>query len=156
MVRCRNLQLQNISRQQNSSHQPDPCRKVKKCSPCLFGKRMRQTSAAAAIRLFKALLWFCCTCTALRVPRYASQFIARLAAHTAFVTAAPVPFMPPHSFHPSFRYITPRSHPDHLLQDLVALSRQIAQTHGCTYLSAGPTLPYSLGFIPLHYVLHSF
>lgn len=39
----------------------------------LFGKQMRQTSAAAAIRLFKALLWYCCTCTALRVLRSLSH-----------------------------------------------------------------------------------
>jgi hypothetical protein len=70
---------------------------------------MRQTNAAAAINLFKALLWFCCTCIALRVLRYASQFVTLLAAHTAFVTAAFVSFMPPHSFRPSFRSITPRS-----------------------------------------------
>jgi hypothetical protein len=50
---------------------------------------------------------------ALRVLRYASQFVTLLAAHTAFVTAASVSFMPPHSFRPSFRYITPRSGLDH-------------------------------------------
>jgi hypothetical protein len=93
----------------NFSHQQCPRCKVKRCSSCLFGKQMRQTSAAAAIRLFKALLWYCCTCTALRVLRYASQFVTLLAAHTAFVTAAPVSFMPPHSFRASFRSITPRS-----------------------------------------------
>lgn len=46
---------------------------------------------------------------ALRVLRYATQFVTLPASHTAFVTAAPVSFMPPHSFRPSFRSITPRS-----------------------------------------------
>ena len=55
---------------------------------------------------------------ALRVLRCATQFVTLLAAHTAFVTAAPVSFMPLHSFRPSFRYITPRSQPDHLLQGM--------------------------------------
>ncbi len=34
------------------------------------------------------LLWYWHTCIALRVLRYASQFVTLLAAHTAFVTAA--------------------------------------------------------------------
>ena len=46
------------------------------------------------------------------------KFVTLLAAHTAFVTAAPVSFMPLHSFRPSFRYITLRSQPDHLLQGM--------------------------------------
>ncbi|MBB1285244.1 hypothetical protein HRH25_12740 [Flavisolibacter sp. BT320] len=64
------------------------------------------------------LVWYWHNCIALRVLRYASQFVTLLAAHTAFVTAAPVSFMPPHSFRPSFRYITPRSQLDHLLQGM--------------------------------------
>lgn len=92
------VQLQNKSRHQKFSHQQCPRCKVKRCSSCLFGKQMRQTSAAAAIKQFINLERYCCTCTALRVLRYATQFVTLLAAHTAFVTAAPVSFMPPHSF----------------------------------------------------------
>lgn len=58
---------------------------------------------------FKVLLHLHC-------PSGASQFVTLLAAHTAFVTAAPVSFMPPRSFLPSLRFITPRSQLAHLLQ----------------------------------------
>ena len=76
---------------------------------------MREISAAAAIHLFINLERYCCTGTALRVLRSLSTL---LAAHTAFVTAAPVSFMPLRSFRPPFRYITPRSQLDHLLQGM--------------------------------------
>ena len=54
------------------------------------------------------LLWYCCTCIALRVLRYATQFFTLLAAHTAFLTAAFVSFTPLRSFLPrftSFRHV---------------------------------------------------
>jgi len=72
------------------------------------------------------LLWYCCTCIALRVLRYATQFVTLLAAHTAFVTAATVSFTPLRSLLPSFRFITPRSQPDHLLQGRAFLPAHIA------------------------------
>jgi hypothetical protein len=117
---------------------------------------MRQTSAAAAIHLFIALLWYCCTCTALRVLRFATQFVTLLAAHTAFVTAAPVSFLPPHSFRPSFRSITPRSQPDHLLQGMAHYPTHKAKAQVMHIPFSQAMLQYSLGSIPLHYVLHSF
>jgi hypothetical protein len=70
---------------------------------------MRQTNTGAAINSVYNLLWYCCTCIALRVLRYASQFVTLLAAYTVFLTAAIVAFMPPRSFLPPFRFITPRS-----------------------------------------------
>ncbi len=59
--------------QQDFSHQLCPRCKVKRCSSCLFGKQMRQTNAAAAIKQFINLLWYCCTCIALRVLRSLSH-----------------------------------------------------------------------------------
>jgi hypothetical protein len=70
---------------------------------------MYQTNAAAAIKSFYKLSWYCCTCIALRVLRFATQFVTLLAAHTAFVTAAIVSFTPLRSLLPSLRFITPRS-----------------------------------------------
>jgi hypothetical protein len=70
---------------------------------------MCQTNAVAAMKSVYKLLWYCCTCIALRVLRYATQFVTLLAAHTAFVTAATVSFTPLRSLLPSFRFITPRS-----------------------------------------------
>lgn len=96
----------------------DPRCKVIRCSSCLFGKQMCQTNAAAAMKSVYKLLWYCCTCIALRVLRYATQFVTLLAAHTAFVTAALVSFMPLRSFRPSFRFTSPRSQLDHLLQGM--------------------------------------
>ena len=103
---------------------------------------MCQTNAAAAMKAVYKLLWYCCTCIALRVLRYATQFVTLLAAHTAFVTAAPVSFMPPRSFLPSLRFITPRSQLDHLLQGRAShLLYTQPPTWECTSLSqANPTI----------------
>lgn len=98
---------------------PDnPRCKVIRCSSYLFGKQMCQTNAAAMKSGYK-LLWYCCTCIALQVLRYASQFVTLLAAHTAFVTAVIVSFKPLRSFLPPFRFIPQRSLPDHLPQGRV-------------------------------------
>ncbi len=84
---------------------------------------------------------------ALRVLRYASQFVTLLAAHTAFVTAAPVSFMPPHSFRPSFRSITPRSYPKHVLQGMASLSHSRCHyTNGMHIPFRKPTATILTGF----------
>ena len=49
---------------------------------------MCQTNAAAAMKAVDSLLWYCCTCIALRVLRFATQFVTLLAAPTACVRAA--------------------------------------------------------------------
>ncbi len=66
-----------------------------------------------------------------------------------------VSFMPLHSFRPSLRFITPRSYLKYLLQGLAHLATLKAKHKWCTFLFAKPSLQYSLGSIPLHYVLHS-
>ena len=109
---------------------------------------MRQTNAAVPIKPFMILVWYWHNCIALRVLRYASQFVTLLAAHTAFVTAAPVSFMPPHSFRPSFRYITPRSQLCRCsFHGFPPANTQIQPTAGSTFHFATPTLQYSLGSI---------
>jgi hypothetical protein len=82
---------------------------------------MCQTNAAAAMKAVYSLLWYCCTCIALRVLRFATQFVTLLAAHTAFVTAAPVSCKPLRSFLPPLRFIPPRSQLIHLLQGRASL-----------------------------------
>ena len=84
---------------------------------------MCQTNAAAAMKAVYSLLWYCCTCIALRVLRYATQFVTLLAAHTAFVTAATVSFTPLRSLLPSFRFITPRSQLNNLLQGMGCIAK---------------------------------
>ena len=115
---------------------------------------MCQTNAAAAIRAFYSLLWYCCTCIALRVLRYASQFVTLLAAHTAFVTAALVSFMPPRSFLPSLRFITPRSQLDHLLQGRAShLPYTQPPTWECNSLYA--SLPYNTHWVSFRFTTSS-
>ncbi len=66
-----------------------------------------------------------------------------------------VSFMPLHSLRPSLRYITPRSYLNNLLQGMAHLPH----TNQNTVMHIPfrkPPLQYSLGSIPLHYVLHSF
>jgi len=86
--------------------------------------------------------------------RYATQFVTLLAAHTVFVTAATVSFMPLHSFRPSFRFITPRSQ---LLYCYKAWHTSGTQGKAKVMHKPfrKPALQYSLGSIPLHYVIHS-
>jgi len=116
---------------------------------------MCQTNAAAAIKAVYNLLWYCCTCIALRVLRFATQFVTLLAAHTAFVTAALVSFTPLRSFLPPFRFITPRSQLIHLLQGWASLANTTDTPHrGCTNLSqAIPTILTGFHFAALR---HSF
>ena len=103
-----------------------------------------------------SLLWFVFSCHALRVLRYSTQFVTRLAAPASIFRAASLSCIAT-SFIPVFvplHYTT-----------LVALL--FAARHGITLPShksqtqvmhmplAKPTLPYAPGSIPLHYVLHS-
>jgi len=116
---------------------------------------MCQTNAAAAMKSIYKLLWYCCTCIALWVLRYATQFVTLLAAHTAFVTAATVSFTPLCSLLPSFRFITPRSPPDHLLQGRAFLPTHKSSNQSMHLPFRKQSLQYSPGFITLHYVIHS-
>ena len=117
---------------------------------------MRQTSAAAAIRLFKALLWYCCTCTALRVLRYASQFkhtacssygIRHGSSCVLHATSFISSFVPLH-------YTTFVARPFAARHGTLSNTQSKAQVMHIPFCK--PTLQYSLGSIPLHYVLHSF
>jgi len=116
---------------------------------------MCQTNAAAAMKAVYSLLRYCCTCIALRVLRFATQFVTLLAAHTAFVTAALVSFTPLRSFLPPFRFITPRSQLIHLLQGWASLATpQMHRTGECTsLLQAIPTILTGFHFAALR---HSF
>ncbi len=67
-----------------------------------------------------------------------------------------VSFMPLHSFRPSLRYITPRSQLDHLLQVMAHFATHKIKAQAMHIPFRKPTLQYSLGYIPLHYVLHLF
>lgn len=117
---------------------------------------MCQTNAAAAMKAVDSLLWYCCTCIALRVLRFATQFVTLLAALTAFVTAAIVSFTPLRSFLPSFHFITPRSQPIHLLQGWASHTNTTEARHnGNAPAFRKPALQYSPGSISLHYVIHS-
>ena len=111
---------------------------------------MCQTNAAAAMKAVYSLLWYCCTCIALRVLRFATQFVTLLAAHTAFVTAAPVSFKPLRSFLPPFRFIPPRSQLIHLLQGRASLLPYTIQlTRECTSLSASH--PCNTHWVPFRF-----
>ena len=93
------------------------------------------------------LLWYCCTCIALRVLCYATQFVTLLAAHTAFVTAATVSFTPLRSLLPSFRFITPHSQLNHLLQGRASLAKpQKLHTKGMHQPFASH--PYNTHWVP--------
>ena len=132
-----------------------PC-KVIRCSSCLFSKQMCQTNAAAAIMAFYSLIRYCCTCIALRVLRYASQFVTLLAAHTAFVTAA-LCVLHATSFISSFVPLhSTRSQLTHLQQGRASLFAGLNTSHkGMHQPFRKQALQYSLGSISLHYVIHS-
>jgi len=68
---------------------------------------------------------------------------------------ATVSFTPLRSFLPSFRFITPRSQLNHLLQGRASQATHKAIHMGMHLPFRKPSLQYSLGFIPLHYVIHS-
>ncbi len=103
-----------------------PCCKVIRGSSCLFGKQMRQTSAAVPINLFMyfygigtpALPFGCFV--ALRSLSHCLQLIRHSSRQLL------VSFMTLHSFRPSFRSITPRSQLTNLLQDMAHLATHIA------------------------------
>jgi len=84
---------------------------------------------------FYKLLWYCCTCNALRVLRFATQFVHAACSSSSFLTAATVSFTPLRSFLPSFRFITPRSQLNHLLQGRASQATHKAIQMGCTCLS---------------------
>ncbi len=67
-----------------------------------------------------------------------------------------VSFMPLHSFRPSLRFITPRSYLKNLLQGMAHFAHSQIKAQAMHIPFRKPTLQYSLGSIPLHYVLHSF
>ena len=56
--------------------------------------------------MFITLLWYCCTCNALRA---ATQVCHTTCSSSSFLTAATVSFTPLRSFLPTFRFITPCS-----------------------------------------------
>ncbi|MBS1632861.1 MAG: hypothetical protein JST10_09840 [Bacteroidetes bacterium] len=100
-------------------------------------------------------LWYCCTCNALRVLRFATQFVMLLA-------------VPPHSSRqllcPSrhFVHYFLRSASLHLVRSFsfasrpgIPLANTQTNTQGNAPAFRKPTLQYSPGSIPLHYVIHS-
>lgn len=73
----------------------------------------------------------------------------------AFVRAATVSFTPLRSLLPSLRFITPRS--QLFICDMAGQALKQGTNHytGPAPAIRKPTLQYSLGFIPLHFVIHS-
>ena len=131
---------------------------VNRCSSFVVSKQSCQTNAAAAIHSFITLVWYCCTCIALRVlsRRWRDYAVCHAAcSSSSFLTAAPVAFTPLCSFLPPFRFISPRSQ---LAVCFKAGSRH-QSTKANTQAGHQPLhklpLQYSLGSIPLHYVIHS-
>ena len=109
---------------------------------------------SSANSLFMSLAWHWHTCIALRVLRYATQFVTLLAAHTAFVTAAPCVL---HATLFITSFVTLH------FTSFAAISCYMAWHTSLTQFQLTvlhmpfhkPPLHYSLGSIPLHYVLHS-
>ena len=109
---------------------------VKRCSSFVVSKQSCQTIAAAAIKnvyyTFKVLLHLQCSSGA---PLCFAVCHAACSS-SSFLTAATVSFTPLRSFLPLFRFITPRSQLNHLLQGWAFLQPDTMQcTKECTNLS---------------------
>ena len=85
------------------------------------------------------LLWYCCTCNALRA---ATQVCHTTCSSSSFLTAATVSFTPLRSLLPSFRFITPRSQLNHLLQGRASHCQTQTNTHenATAFPQANPTI----------------
>ena len=85
----------------------------------------------------------------------ATQAVILIAVHLPVVRTAPVSFINLHSLLPSFRFITPRSQLKICFNAWHTLLYSLSRLK-CANSFRKPSLQYSLGFISLHSVIHSF
>lgn len=127
---------------------------VKRCSSFVVSKQSCQTIPLLQIcflKTFKAFVKAGCPSGA---PLCFAVCHAACSSFS-FLTAAIVSFTPLRSLLLSFRFITPRSQLNYLHQGRATQSKTQCSTHWDAPAFRKPSLQYSLGSIPLHYIIHS-